>query len=146
MPIHQAAACGIVAPSISRRSNVPSPRLAIAHEASTIACPSAARRSGPPLSAGATAKPMGKKPVLMSRPAVMAEAALPPAARMETDASWAAPPNTRTDMAIAVKAPITGSASTPKDMPMASLGSAKGSPALMPSFRLVFLIPAKRVR
>ena len=48
VPIHQPAPAGSSRPIISSRSNVPSPRLAIAHEASTIVWPSAARRSGPP--------------------------------------------------------------------------------------------------
>ena len=57
------SACGSVAPIISSRLNVPSPRLASAHEASTIVCASSARRSRPPFSAGATASPIGRKRV-----------------------------------------------------------------------------------
>ena len=68
----------------------------------------------------------------MSRPAETAEARLPPTARMLTEANCAAPPNTRIDIAIAAQAPMTGSASTPKDMPIASVGSTNGSAAWMP--------------
>ena len=65
---------------------------------------------------------MGRKRELMSRPADTADARLPPAARMPTDANWAAPANTRNDIAIAAAAPISGSASTPNDMPIARVG------------------------
>ena len=46
-------------PESTSRSKRPSPRLASAHEASTTACPSRARRSRPPRSEEATAMPSG---------------------------------------------------------------------------------------
>ena len=52
---------------------------------------------------------------------------------MLTDANCAAPANTMIDMAIAATAPISGSARTPNDVPMAKVGSTSGSPARMPS-------------
>ena len=52
---------------------------------------------------------------------------------MLTEPNCAAPPNTRIDIAIAAQAPMTGSASTPKDMPIASVGRTNGRAALMPS-------------
>ena len=68
--------------------------------------------------------------MLISRPAETAEARPPPTARMLTEANCAAPPKTRIDIAIAAQAPITGSASTPKDMPIARVGRTKGSAGL----------------
>ena len=72
----------------------------------------------------------------MSSPAETAETRPPPTARMLTEANWAAPPKTRIDIAIAAQAPMTGSASTPKDMPIASVGRTNGSAARMPSARV----------
>jgi hypothetical protein len=76
---------------------------------------------------------MGRKRELISSPADTAEARPPPAARMLTDANCAAPANTTNDMTTAAAAPISGSASTPNDVPIASVGSTNGSPARMPS-------------
>src|SRR5215207_11061510 len=58
-PIH-ATTCGRVAPIMYSLSKRPPPRLARAHDASTTACPSSARRKGPPFKNGATATPIGK--------------------------------------------------------------------------------------
>jgi hypothetical protein len=51
---------------------------------------------------------------------------------MLTDANCAAPANTRIDITIAAVAPMTGSARTPNDMPIASVGSTNTRPALIP--------------
>src|SRR5829696_8793689 len=58
-PIH-ATTCGRVAPIMNSLSKRPPPRLARAQDASTTACPSSARRKGPPFKNGATATPIGK--------------------------------------------------------------------------------------
>src|SRR4051812_26407883 len=53
VPPTQATYWIAVEPKSSARSNVPSPRDAIAHEASTVVWPCRARHSGPPAPAGA---------------------------------------------------------------------------------------------
>ena len=70
---------------------------------------------------------------MISRPAKTAEKTLPPAASTLTDANCAAPANTRTDIATAAHAPMTGSARIPNDAPSANVGMMKTSPALMPA-------------
>lgn len=116
VPPIQPAAWGIVDPRRSPRSKRPSPRLAIAHDASTTAWPSAARLRRPPLSTGATPKPMGRNRVFMSSPAVMAAAGPPPALSTLSAANWAEPANTITDITIACTAEKPAwRASTPKE-------------------------------
>ena len=100
VPETHADACAAVAPMSRPRSKLPSPRLAITKEASTIVWPCAARASGPPRSEGPMAKPMGSQRAFMSIPAAIAATAPPPAARTLSAANWAAPENTRIDMAI----------------------------------------------
>src|SRR3954452_23574847 len=132
VPDHHPSACGSVAPSRISRSKVPSPRLAIAHEASTIAWASTALRTRPPRSAGAAARLIGRKRVLMSRPADTAAATPPPSSSTLTAANWAAPAKTTNDMTIVAVAPRIGSASTPNDAPIANVGSTNGAAARMP--------------
>ena len=121
----------------SPRSKLPSPRLAMTKEASTIVWPWAARASGPPRSEGPMAKPMGSQRAFMSIPAVIAATAPPPAARTLRAANWAAPEKTKIDMAIGATGPMTGRARTPKDTPRASVGSTSGSPARTPALTLL---------
>src|SRR3954452_4036697 len=132
VPDHHPSACGSVAPSRISRSKVPSPRLAIAHEASTIAWASTALRTRPPRSAGAAARLIGRKRVLMSRPAETAAATPPPSSSTLTAANWAAPAKTTNDITIVAVAPRIGSASTPNDAPIANVGSTNGAAARMP--------------
>ena len=83
------------------------------------------------------AKPMGSQRAFMSMPAVIAATAPPPAARTLSAANWAAPENTKIDMAIGATGPITGRASTPKDTPRASVGRTSGRPARTPALTLL---------
>src|SRR4051794_21976843 len=133
VPEIHANAWGIVAPSSTPRSNVPSRRLASPHDASTIACPWAARAKGPPRNEGAAEKPIGRNRAFISRPATVAAPAVPPAARTDSDANCAAPAKTTIDMTTAGSAPSTGRARTPNETATAKTGRTSGSPARTPS-------------
>ena len=116
VPPTQPTYCTAVEPNSSQRSNVPSPRPAIAHEASTIACPWTARRSGPPGSDGPSATPIGRKREFTSAAASTAAATVPPWARIAIAVNWAEPANTIADIAIAAPADSPAlCATTPKD-------------------------------
>ena len=75
--------------------------MASAQEASTTACPCAARRSGPPGSDWASATPIGRKRELMSAASTTAVPAPPPEATIATAVNCADPANTMNDIAIA---------------------------------------------
>ena len=108
VPEIHATACAAVAPMSRPRSKLPSPRLAMTKEASTIVCPWAARASGPPRSDGPIAKPIGSQRAFMSIPAAIAATAPPPAARTLRAANWAAPEKTKIDIAIGATRPHDG--------------------------------------
>ena len=87
--------------SSTTRLNVPSPRLASAHDASTTACPSAARRSGPPGSDGASAMPMARKRECIRVAAPSAAPIPPPPVTIASAANCADPANTSAEVAMA---------------------------------------------
>ena len=62
-------------------SKLPSPRLAIANDASTSAWPRSARLAAVPFNDGAIANPIASHRALMSEAATIAATALPPADR-----------------------------------------------------------------
>ena len=113
---------------------MPSPRLASAQEASTTIWPSAARRSRPPASDGATASPMGRKRALTNTAASAAAPAPPPAPRIEAAANCADPDSTSSEQAIGAATPQPSwRASTPNDTPSTTVAIANGSPARAPA-------------
>src|SRR3954452_21380130 len=125
--------CGAVEPKSSQRSNVPSPRPAIAHDASTTAWPCAARRKGPPGSDGPSAAPIGRNREFTSAAASTAAATVPPEARIAMAVNCAAPAKTIADIAIAasgVKPALF--ATTPKDSASSPPATANGMPARKP--------------
>src|SRR4051794_33139032 len=125
--------CGSVAPMRIPRSKRPS-SLASAHDASTRVWPSAARRSGPPLNAGAAAMPIGRKRALTSVAATTAARTVPPSPSTEVEANCADPENTTIDMTIgAAGSPGSETAGTPNERPIAKVGRTSGSPARMPA-------------
>src|SRR4051794_20361859 len=85
-------------------SKLPSPRDDRAQEASTTACPFAARLSGPPRNDGPTAALMGRKREFISVAAATAAPAPPPAPTIEMDANCAEPANTIAEKTIAASA------------------------------------------
>src|SRR5918999_2524682 len=89
-PIH-ATTCGRVAPIMNSLSKRPPPRLARAQDASTTACPSSARRKGPPFRNGATATPIGMNLEFRRTAATIDASAPPPAPNTATTANWADP-------------------------------------------------------
>src|SRR5215217_7330248 len=91
VPQIHAATCGRVAPIMNSLSNRPPPRLARAQDASTTACPSSARRKGPPFKKGATATPIGKKREFKRTAATIAAGAPPPAPKTATSENSADP-------------------------------------------------------
>src|SRR3954451_18266583 len=136
VPPTQPRYCTEVEPKRSQRSNVPSPRPAIPHEASTIACPCAARRSGPPGSDGPIATPIGRKREFTSAAASTAAATVPPCDRIAIAVNCADPANTIADIAIAAPADSPAPcATTPNESASSPLATANGSPARSPSRR-----------
>src|SRR5215218_468681 len=128
--------CTAVEPNSSQRSNVPSPRDAIAHDASTIAWPCAARRSGPPGSDGPSAKPIGRKRELTSAAASTAAPTVPPCDRIAIAVNCAEPAKTIADIAIAAPADSPAlCATTPKDSASRPPAIPNGTPARTPSIR-----------
>src|SRR3954471_11886783 len=126
--------CGIVAPISVSRSNVPSPRLASAHEASTIVCASATLRRSGLRSDGVTAIDNGMKRVLTSRAAAAAAAAVPPDPSTPATASCAPPANVISEKTIGATTPQSSErASRPNEPPMKNAATASGIPRRMPS-------------
>src|SRR3954470_6126823 len=126
--------CGAVEPNRNQRSKVPSPRLAIAHEASTTVCPCAARLTGPPGSDGASAMPIGRKREFISAAAPTAAPSPPPAATIEIAANCAEPANTIADMTIAAGAESPAwRARTPNETDSRNPAAAYGTPARIPA-------------
>jgi hypothetical protein len=114
-----------LAPNRKCRSKRPSPWFAIAQDASTTAWPSAARRSGPPGSDGASAMPIGRNRECTRVAAPTAAGRPPPCAITASAANWAEPANTTADMTIAPTAEKPASrASTPKESETTMLASA----------------------
>ena len=68
-------------------------------------------------------------------PATIAAAALPPSASTAVAANWAAPANTIADITTGATCPMTGSATTPKEMPSSRPAAPSGKPARMPGPR-----------
>ena len=104
VPVCQVRNCTELAPNSNQRSNVPSPRDAIAQEASTTVWPWRARLSGPPGSDGPSAAPIARKREFMSVAADIAAPAPPPAARIATAVNCAEPAKTTSDIRIASRA------------------------------------------
>src|SRR5215210_5662217 len=131
-PIH-ATTCGRVAPIMNSLSKHPPPRLARAQDASTTACPSSARRKGPPFKNGATATPIAKNREFMMG-ATIAASAPPPAPNTATTANWADPEKAMTEKTIGATIPHPRErARTPKEIPSTNVARAKGSPARAPA-------------
>ena len=126
--------CGIVAPTTMSGSKRPPPRLASAHDASTIAWPVSARSRRLPRSDGASAMPIGRKRRLSRIPATIAATADPPPDSTASDANCAEPANTMSDITIGATGPITGRASTPNENDRSPAASPSGIPTLMPGF------------
>ena len=72
---------------------------------------------------------------MASRPVVAASTAPPPLPIAVDAANWAVPDHTRADITIAGTAPNCGPATSPKLIPMAAVGSSRGSAARKPSGR-----------
>ena len=126
--------CGAVDPNRNSRSKRPSPRLAIAQEASTTACPSTARRSGPPGSDGASPIPIGRYRECTRVAALRAAGRPPPWAITASAANCADPANTSADIAIApIAEKPAWTASTPKESETTLLANAYGVPARTPA-------------
>src|SRR4051794_31433791 len=140
--------CGAVEPNRNQRSNVPSPRPAIAQEASTTVWPWAARLAAPPGSDGPSAIPIGRKREFISAAAPTAEATPPPAATMEIAANCADPANTIAENAmVATTEKPASRASTPNESDSRKPAAAYGSPALTPALNLCLgLSPSTRRR
>src|SRR4051794_6306351 len=138
--------CGAVEPNRNQRSNVPSPRPAIAQEASTTVWPWAARLAAPPGSDGPSAIPIGRKREFISAAAPTAEATPPPAATIATAANWADPAKTIAENAIVATIEKPASrASTPNDSESRNPAAANGSPALTPALnRCLGVSPSTR--
>ena len=135
--------CGIVEPNSSQRSNVPSPRAASAHEASTTVWPCAARHGQRPGSEGASATPIIRKREFISAPAPIAAATPPPAARIATEANCAEPAKTIIDITIAASADIPASrARIPNDIATRKPATANGRPSRIPFRRLARGLPS----
>src|SRR5215211_5609622 len=131
-PIH-ATTCGTVAPIMKSLSKRPPPRLARAHDASTTACPSSARRKGPPFKNGAMATPIGKNLALRRMAATIAESAPPPPPKTAATANWADPEKVITENTIGATTPQPSERDrTPKETPNAKVTRAKGSAARAP--------------
>src|SRR5215203_3756565 len=132
-PIH-ATTCGRVAPIRNSLSKRPPPRLARAQDASTTACPSSARRKGPPFQNGATATPIGKNREFRRMAATIAASAPPPAPNTTTTANWADPEKAMTEKTIGATIPHPRErARTPKEIPSTNVARAKGNPARAPA-------------
>src|SRR5215203_3811217 len=117
--------------SLSKR---PPPRLARAHDASTTACPSSARRKGPPFKKGATATPMGKNLALRRMAATIAESAPPPPPKTAATANRADPEKVITENTIGATTPQPRERErTPKEIPSTNVARAKGRPARAPA-------------
>src|SRR5215208_1189452 len=134
VPEIQAATCGRVAPIMNSLSKRPPPRLARAQDASTTACPSSARRKGPPFKNGATATPIGKNREFRRMAATIAASAPPPVLNTATTANWADPEKAITEKTIGATTPQPREqARTPKEIPSTNVARAKGSPARAPA-------------
>ena len=134
VPLIHAATCGRVAPIMNSLSKRPPPRLARAQDASITACPSSARRNGPPFKKGATATPIGKNRLFKRTAATIAASAPPPAPNTATTANWADPEKVMTEKTIGATIPQPRDrASTPKEIPSTNVARAKGSPARAPA-------------
>ena len=72
-----------------------------------------------------------------SSPETIAAGAPAPAAKALSAANCAAPAKTTIDITMGATAPITGSASTPNEMPSVKVASANGRPARTPARRPV---------
>src|SRR5581483_2738818 len=116
-------------------SKPPSPVLAAAHDASTVAIPKAARDSHLPRSDGASARPMARYRALSRTPAAIAAPTLPPAVRMASEPSCAAPENTTIDITIGATVPIMGRASTPNEIAVAHTARPNAIPFRIPALR-----------
>src|SRR5262249_50840545 len=126
-------------PNRSQRSKVPSPRAAIAHDASTIVWPWSARFTGPPGSDGPSATPIGRKRELTSAAPRTAAATVPPCVRIAIAVNCAEPAKTIADIAIAAPADRPALwATTPKDVATSDPAIANGRPARSPARRRVF--------
>src|SRR3954447_9181592 len=134
VPVTHVTYCTAVDPNRNQRSNVPSPRLAIAQEASATVCPCAARLCARPGSDGASAIPIARKREFISAAAPTAAPMLPPAETIEIAANWAEPANTIADITIAaITLKPASRASTPNDSERRNPASAYGTPARRPA-------------
>src|SRR5918992_5504075 len=134
VPSIHATTCGRVAPIMNSLSKRPPPRLAMAQDASTTACPSNARRKGPPFRNGATATPIGKNREFSRMAAAIAASAPPPAPNTATTANWADPEKAMTEKTIGATIPHPSErARTPKEIPSTNVAKAKGSAARAPA-------------
>src|SRR5829696_5913744 len=133
VPQIHAATCGRVAPIMNSLSKRP-PRLARAHDASITACPSNARRKGPPFRNGATATPIGKNREFRRMAATIAASAPPPANNTVTSNNTANTEKVMTEKTIGATIPQPRErARTPKEIPSANVARAKGTPARAPA-------------
>ena len=128
MPVVQHANWGSVAPTSLPTSNVPSPRLASANDASTSAWAVSARRRLLPRIDGPIANPIASQRALTSTAAPIAASAVPPPPSTLSAANCAAPEKTPIDITIGATWPITGTARTPNAMPRAKVGGAQREP------------------
>src|SRR5215217_298354 len=134
VPQIHAATCGRVAPIMNSLSKRPPPRLARAQDASMTACPSSARRKGPPFRNGATATPIGKNREFSRMAATIAASAPPPAPNTATTKKWAAPEKVISEKTIGATIPQPKErARTPKEIPNTNVARAKGTPARAPA-------------
>src|ERR1700761_1433489 len=99
-------------------SKVPSPALAAAQDESTMAIAKLAREIARPRRDGARARPIARYRALSSTPATIAAPVPPPAERIASDPSCAAPEKTTIDITIGATEPMTGLARTPNQTAM----------------------------
>src|SRR5215208_493833 len=104
----------------------------LAVEAAFAAGGQGPRRSLLPRSAAAAATPIGRKRAFSIAPVAIAVAALPPAASTDVAPNCEAPANTTADITIGATDPISGSATTPNEMPTTNAAAPKPIPARNP--------------
>ena len=86
---------------------------------------------------------MARYRALSNRAAAVAAPVPPPAFSTASAPNCAAPEKTTTDMTIGATQPITGLASTPKEMAMANTAIPNGTPRRIPARRLPRLSPGQ---
>ena len=112
------------------------------NEASVSSAPVTARRHAGACRSGAIANPIGTNRALANSPVPAASGAPAPPPRTLSAANWAVPDHTTADITTAGTEPMTGSASSPNVIPIASVGKKSGTDARSPNRAPVAFPPA----